>query len=186
MGNIFIHDQGAQSDSLFSLLSRLCWYFLVFTSEVHRSNCKEILSSFPLASNIPHSWTSFVYHFWIAVEWEEFGGFMFTWKGHLTRVAGYGWVWFVLKLNNTLYCSLCAFGKSTTMQATDCNCNVPVATFRMCAALVLETRGGVVMYVGGNRSPRRKPTLSERVAHSITWGMGLTGNRTHDLRGDRH
>jgi hypothetical protein len=39
------------------------------------------------------------------------------------------------------------------------------------------------MYVGGNRGPRRKPTLSERVALSITWGMGLTGNRTHDLRG---
>jgi hypothetical protein len=35
------------------------------------------------------------------------------------------------------------------------------------------------MYVGGNRSPRRKPTLSERVALSITWGVGLTGNNSH-------
>jgi hypothetical protein len=41
------------------------------------------------------------------------------------------------------------------------------------------------MYAGGNRSPRRKPTLSERVTLPITWGMGLTGNRIHDLRGDR-
>jgi hypothetical protein len=45
--------------------------------------------------------------------------------------------------------------------------------------------GRFVMYVGGNRSPQRKPRLSEIIALSITWGMGLTGNRTHDFRGDR-
>jgi hypothetical protein len=39
----------------------------------------------------------------------------------------------------------------------------------------LDTIGRFVMCVGGNRSPRRKPTLSERVAHSIAWGMRLTG-----------
>jgi hypothetical protein len=31
--------------------------------------------------------------------------------------------------------------------------------------------GRFVMYVGGNRSPRRKPTLLERVALSTTWGL---------------
>jgi hypothetical protein len=45
--------------------------------------------------------------------------------------------------------------------------------------------GRFVMYVGGNRRPRRKPTLSERVALSITCEMGLTGNRTHNLGGDK-
>jgi hypothetical protein len=45
----------------------------------------------------------------------------------------------------------------------------------------VDNIGQFEMYVGGSRSPRRKPTLSERVARSITWGMGLTGNRTHDL-----
>jgi hypothetical protein len=33
--------------------------------------------------------------------------------------------------------------------------------------------------------PRRKHTLSEKVALYITWGVGLTGNQAHDLRGDR-
>jgi hypothetical protein len=34
------------------------------------------------------------------------------------------------------------------------------------------------MYAGGNRRPQRKPTLSERVVHSITWAIGLTSEVT--------
>jgi hypothetical protein len=39
--------------------------------------------------------------------------------------------------------------------------------------------------VGGNRS-WRKPMLPKRIAPSITWGMGLTGNQTQDLWVDKH
>jgi hypothetical protein len=49
----------------------------------------------------------------------------------------------------------------------------------------IDNIGWFAKYVGGNWRHRRKPMLSERVALSITWGMGFTRNRTHDLRGDR-
>ena len=38
--------------------------------------------------------------------------------------------------------------------------------------------GNFCCSVGGNQSSRSKPTLSKRVAHSITWRPASTGNRT--------
>jgi hypothetical protein len=49
----------------------------------------------------------------------------------------------------------------------------------------VDNIGRFVMQCRRKPEPRRTPTLSERVALSITWWMGLIGNRTHDLGGDR-